>query len=478
MAPTRRTGSPGFRPGRLLFFVLTRVGLPLALLYALAWWRIDAAINTQVEALSAVAEVQRGRTFFNHRGEVGFAGFSLAPRAAGLESTRLRADRVVLQTPGLWWLLKASVLGLPERLPRNLGLRLHNFEAEGLPQAQEAGIVGVFSAMPFEAAGCNVGAFSRSDLRQLGLPDSDTVLSLQVEHSEAGIVNFAVDLGAQGVGQMQWRMGLSMPAASGMRADALVHAQLVNLSLTFIDQGFIAARNGWCMDRVTTSLADFNREHTEAVRRQLRTIGLQPDADLLAAYARFAADGGEFRVETRPSGATGLLQLAAMDGDALRQALAPYVRSTGSEPVRFAFARVTPMSLRDQQVAAQVAKARLEDGVPLDPVLEEVVSDPPRIPVPRPTPPQIPLPASDGSIAYADLAPYIGREIEVRTLWGSRRRGTLVDYAQARMLLRLPAAQGGFDLTVPAETVLEVRILDAASIQPDSATDLTDAQAN
>jgi hypothetical protein len=155
------------------------------------------------------------------------------------------------------------------------------------------------------------------------------------------------------------------------------------------------------------------------------------------------------------------------------------VRVDGIEPVRFAFARVKPMSLRQQQVAKQIARARLEDGVPLDEELSDVVSDPPRIPAPpQPPPPAIPMPDSFGRIAYADLGPYVGREIEVATIWGSRRRGLLREFAQARLLLDLPPERGGFVLTVPAETVLEVRVLEAPARQPDSSNDLTDAQAN
>jgi hypothetical protein len=154
------------------------------------------------------------------------------------------------------------------------------------------------------------------------------------------------------------------------------------------------------------------------------------------------------------------------------------VRVTGIDPVRFAFAQVRPMSLREQQVAAEVARTRLEDGVPLDPEIEEVVSAPPNIPEPQPPRQEIPLPARDGRIAYADLGPYLGREIEILTIYGSRRRGELINHAQARLVLRLPPSEGGFDLTVPAETVQTVRVLDAAAIQPDSSTDLTDAQAN
>ncbi len=464
--------------GRWTFLVLTRVGVPLLLLYGLLWWRIDSIISDQTRALQAFADVRRGSSFFNLKGEIGVERLELAPNLPQAAGLRVRTGRIALETPGIGWLLKAAVFGPPRQLPRRLGLRIANLEVEGGPSGPEAGFLGAYSAMPFESAGCGVSAFSRSDLVDMGLPANDTVMGLRFEHADAGIVNFSLDLGTAGAGRMEWRLGIALPPAAGPSTDQLALGRLASLSLAFIDEGFVQARNGWCTDRVTTSLADFNALHVEAVRALLRTVGLQPDADLLRAFGKFAAEGGEFRIETRPSSAIGILQLASMEGEALRLALAPYVRVTGTDPVRFAFVNVRPMSLRDQQIAAEVARTRLEDGVPLDPDIEEVVAEPPRIPEPVTPRPEIPLPARDGRIAYADLLPYVGREVEVLSIYGSRRRGELISHAQAQLVLRLSPSQGGFDLTIPAETVQSVRVLDAAAIQPDSSNDLTDAQAN
>lgn len=464
--------------GRMLVRSLAWGGAVLGLLYGLVWWRVDATISKELKSLEPFADIQRGRSFFTLDGRVGVSRLEIAPQLPGAGATRLRTGRVTVETPGLWWMVKASVFGPPKRLPRRVGFSIANLEVEGAPTGPESGFIGTYSAMPFEAAGCGVNSFKRTDLVEMGLPPGDTVLSARFEHSDAGIFNFSVDLGTAGVGRLEWRMGIALSSAPSVGAADIAEGRLVNLSLAFIDEGFMAARNGWCTDRVTTSLADFNALHSDAVRGLLRTVGLLPDADLLKAFAKFAADGGEFRIETRPSSALGLIQLGSMDGENLRQALAPYVRVTGTDPVRFAFAHVRPMSLREQQVAAEVARTRLEDGVPLDPEIQEVVSAPPNIPEPQPPRQEIPMPARDGRIDYADLGPYLGREIEILTIWGSHRRGELINHAQARLVLRLPPSQGGFDLTVPAETVHTVRVLDAAAIQPDSSPDLTDAQAN
>jgi hypothetical protein len=478
MARTSNRGSSRPARGRWIRLLITRILLPIGLLAGLLWWRIDVAVDKQFKPLEQIADVRRGRTFFNLQGEVGVAQLSLSPRAGAAEPISLRTGRIALQTPGLWWLIRASLFGVPDELPRRLGISVANLEVEGRAQGPEAGFIGAFSAIPMEAAGCNADLWTRADLREMGLPASDTVLQASFEHSDAGIVTLSTELATPGVGRMQGRLAISVPSAGAVRADGLVQGRLVELSLGFVDEGFIAARNRYCTTRVTTSLADFNRIHSDAVTGLLRTVGLRPDADLLRAYAHFASEGGELRIETRPSSNLGLLQLAGMDREALWQALAPYVRVTGVDPVRLAFVFVRPMSLRAQQRAAEIAAARLLDGVPLDPDMAEVVSEPPRVPSPEPPVVPVPMPERDGRIDYADLAPYVGRELRVATIYGSARRGTLLDYAKARLVLRLPDSQGGFDLTVPAETVREIRVLDAAAIQPDSSTDITNAQAN
>jgi hypothetical protein len=479
MANHRYTGKKSSSAGRWLWWLATRLLLPLALLYGLVWWRIDSAVERQLGPLRQIAQVERGRTYILLDGRIGIGHLRVSGLPGASPTSQLRIGKLEIETPGLWWLLKASAFGVPEQLPRLLAISAINVEVEGALAGPESGFIGSYSAMPMEAAGCETYAFSRSDLQAMGLPASDTMVRLSFEHSDAGVVTFSLQQSTAGVGSMLARLGLALSSPGAVRPEELVSARIVELSLVFSDQGFIEARNGYCTDRVTTSLADFNRVHLDGVQALLRTVGLRPDADLLRAYGVFAARGGELRIETRPGSQATLPRLANMDREGLMQALAPYVRVDGIEPVRFAFARVKPMSLRQQQVAKQIARARLEDGVPLDEELSDVVSDPPRIPAPpQPPPPAIPMPDSFGRIAYADLGPYVGREIEVATIWGSRRRGLLREFAQARLLLDLPPERGGFVLTVPAETVLEVRVLEAPARQPDSSNDLTDAQAN
>ena len=49
--PSRSSGRS--RPGRWLWLLLSRVGLPLLALYGLLWWRVDATISKELKALEA-----------------------------------------------------------------------------------------------------------------------------------------------------------------------------------------------------------------------------------------------------------------------------------------------------------------------------------------------------------------------------------------------------------------------------------------
>lgn len=65
-------------------------------------------------------------------------------------------------------------------------------------------------------------------------------------------------------------------------------------------------------------------------------------------------------------------------------------------------------------------------------------------------------------LSYADLARLEGRRIEVRSVYGSIRRGTLEKYTDTAITIRLEARERGLSVTMPNQTVESVRLLDRA----------------
>jgi hypothetical protein len=91
-----------------------------------------------------------------------------------------------------------------------------------------------------------------------------------------------------------------------------------------------------------------------------------------------------------------------------------------------------------------------------DPTVAEVAA--PREPgtLARVSPP----PPAAGPVRYADLALLEGRRIEVRSVYGSVRRGTLEKYTDTAITLRLEQRERGLSVTMPQQTVDSVRLLD------------------
>jgi hypothetical protein len=70
------------------------------------------------------------------------------------------------------------------------------------------------------------------------------------------------------------------------------------------------------------------------------------------------------------------------------------------------------------------------------------------------------------AIEYAALEQRIGDEVIVETTMNTVRRGTLVKYTNPTLTLRVGAAAGGYDLSIPHETVRSLRVIPKAGATP------------
>jgi hypothetical protein len=68
-------------------------------------------------------------------------------------------------------------------------------------------------------------------------------------------------------------------------------------------------------------------------------------------------------------------------------------------------------------------------------------------------------------LSYADLKGREGARIEVLTNNGTVRRGTLVAYSPFLSTLKLDPDQGGFNMSIPGDSVEEVRAIPAQTMQ-------------
>lgn len=450
---TARSGRSRATWGGMLLWTLTRIALPLAIIYGLIWWRIDAMIERQVAQVRQFMDINRGASFFTLDGDVGVKNLRVAPSPEAQPTLILRAERVTVHTPGLWWMLKASLFGAPQEIPSRLGLSFGNLEVDGAAADPEDGLIGAYSGIPFEAAGCLENAFGRAELQAMGLNPGRTVLQAVMEQAGPGVLSFTAGSETPGVGSLDARFSLNVPGGARMRPEALLSATLGTASVAFRDEGFIAARNRHCASAQSLTEPEFMQQHIEATEALLMTQGLRADPGLLEAYRHFALNGGELVIETRPQGNLGFAQMGMMSPDNLLLALSPYVRVTGVEPARFAFDIVRPRSLAEQRRDAEVAAARVADGLP--PPEPEVIASSSLVAADEAMQPDV-----DGRLAYEGLAEQIGRQISVSTTHSTVRRGELLAYSRVRIVVRLVPEQGGFELTIPADTIRDIRLLD------------------
>ena len=79
-------------------------------------------------------------------------------------------------------------------------------------------------------------------------------------------------------------------------------------------------------------------------------------------------------------------------------------------------------------------------------------------------------PAAAGTLVeYPALEHQVGAEVVVETTLGTVRRGTLVKYTNPTLTLQLAPSAGGFELSIPRETVRSLRVVQPAPAPADAA---------
>lgn len=83
---------------------------------------------------------------------------------------------------------------------------------------------------------------------------------------------------------------------------------------------------------------------------------------------------------------------------------------------------------------------------------------------------EAPAIVAGAEVDYEELRDLTGATIQVETIHRTSRSGVLLRYTIPAITVQLPAEAGGFDLSIPRETVRRVRILGLAGDagQPDS----------
>lgn len=377
----------------LLAVLLFGLLLPIVAAHLYLSHRIALAAGEVLAPLSDLAEIQIGEPFYRMNGHFGVRSLQLVPRHEELEPTR--SGRITVQSPGWLWTLRAlhqpaaanrlvlTPLLPPQevdeddiqrgppairRLPsaRQLGIEIEALELgfNGLlPSPFDS--IGWASAALFETEGCEATAgWGTEDLRAMGLTPGALRWQWEYRVTGPGEVHSLASLHAPGVSRFEQVQRLASPSAedhlsNDPRADRL-QAETISLR----DEGFVQARNRFCVERDASNLPVFLQRHWQSIEQQLASVGLQASGELRSTYLRFARDGGELILQADPAPG------AAQPGDPLSQRLRLYNASLRR-------GEAAPVALRFQTISNTPSDgAATTDGSDPGPQLAEASSDP------------------------------------------------------------------------------------------------------
>jgi hypothetical protein len=455
--------------GRLLLRAVLVVAIPVALAVLVVKWRVAVTLDRWIEQAQPFAQIGRGSSFVGLDGTIGVD--QLAITANQTDIGTLRADRVTLHTPGLWWVVRTGLLG-GDRLPSQFGISVDGLDTSLLEVGRDQPtLVGELSGAPFDHAGCQPDPFIEGELIGLGVPRAAPRTFARYAIAADGALR--VDSGIERARSASSNIALllRLPGTATPDAASLMGASFEGVELSLRDDGFAAARNSACAERLKISEADFVAAHVAMAQRIARALGFAPDAVWWEEYARFAATGGSLDLIGTPQRPLPLMALARSSGPPGAQFSWQLSRDGGAAR-RTEIASIAPQPLDggkprtlagQLQVEMDAERAQQRAGTTQD------LQPPPAVPgdtagaVTDAAPPVAVAPIRTGpwtTIDYANLAERIGSTLQVETIHGSRREGTLEQWNPAGMVLRLGPDEGGIPLSLAPRDLRTIRIRD------------------
>lgn len=241
----------------------------------------------------------------------------------------IRIGRIEVETPGLFWLLRASLPSFTPRALQRMERAARVFGADdeqgpepfppadrlvlrfeeldwghiGLPPLGGAfDWIGPHSAALFEAAGCERDWWwTAAEVRsRFGGAPGPTRMEIVFEAGDAGALSQVIRFDGMGGSQLRIEREFTLPGDAEDFLD-VDPGQWRTRRVRWVveDTGFNRARNRECARESRIAESVFVERHLAAVRRILRVDGFEPDATVVAAYRAFATRGGTLTWETR-----------------------------------------------------------------------------------------------------------------------------------------------------------------------------------
>jgi hypothetical protein len=354
----------------------------------LAWYAVGNDADRIVRALAPIAQIKYDGLSAGLDGSVTVNRLSVTQ---GADHRVYRADSVTFETPGLFWLLKHSLLHENE-LPPTLRVSAQRLQMPPMTWVDRE-LFDPVTLVPFAAAGCGVTNFVSVDYQRMGLPDV-AVMNAQLDYRtqpETHSVEVSVQATTGGFATVAVRGDLHPIDLATLSSSAMwqkLHAG--QLAVDFADQGFLRRRNQYCAQKTSVTPDEFATRHFAAVQTLLAEHHVEPSNEVFALYRNLVTRGGEVSALSLPRTTFVLADWrTGSPDDTLRQLnITTRYRDTPPVMLRLTFTQPAPDAVVDTVAAAPtdatqpIPKPANDLPPPLLATAIPTISEPPKVPTP------------------------------------------------------------------------------------------------
>jgi len=285
----------------------------------LAWYEVGQDAERISVALAPYAQVHYDSVSAGLDGNVTFVNLSAAVKRDKGSDT-YGAERVVIETPGIFWLLKHSLMH-DNSLPAHFGVSVQGLK---IPPNRwlDARWFNPATLVPFETIGCAAANLSPADYRKMDVSVGDVREHGEFRYdSDARTLDATVTLATAGIATLTLE-GALRPFDPKMlqSGEAARKIHIEQLAFNYSDAGYFKRRNQFCSQRGNIPQSQFVEQHLSAVQELLQQHGVEPGPEVLKLYRRLVENGGQASILSLPnSGFVAGAWLSSTPEDLLRQ---------------------------------------------------------------------------------------------------------------------------------------------------------------
>jgi len=300
----------------------------------LAWYAVGHDAERVTAALAPYAQVKYDGL------SAGLDGSVTVNNITALQTgshAAYHADALTIETPGLFWLLRHSLLHETD-VPPTLGLSASGLKLPAPPWLDPQFFDPAHAAV-FAAAGCGATTFTAEDYRRMNSPVASANLRIDYRYQpESRALDVKTTLSMPGYSAITLRTDLhplDLTLASLASAQTWDKVRAGQIAVDFVDDGFLHRRNQYCTQRLGVPANEFIARHVTAVEALLGEHRMQPSSELVALYRNLVEHGGQASVMSLPRSTLAFARWQNTSPDDLLRQLNITARYRDTPPVMF-----------------------------------------------------------------------------------------------------------------------------------------------